>query len=336
MVLVAAYHLARAVLPDYSSRFSRHDYTLAQLFACLVLREHQRKSYRGIEALLHDCPHWCRDIGMDKAPDHNTLCRAFHVIVTQLNVDKLLDIMVRWFEQAGRLRNTVAIDSSLYDTHHRSRHYEQRCRQNSSKDRAEVSRRRSVTCKNTPKLTIASTPNHIIIAAWPRVGMGADCRDFVPVARQARRRCRLKTILADAGYDSEANHRLARKELGVRTLIKTGSGRPTSKPPSGRWRRLMSRRLRGSQKGKPYGQRVQVETTNSMMKRNLGDSLRAKSAHARSMEQLLRVLTHNLMVFLLRFLRVETEPIRPPSLSPFAFPVSMLSAALSGLGMLCV
>jgi hypothetical protein len=307
-VLRAAYHLARSVLPSYSSRFSRHDFSLAQLFACLVLREHQRKSYRGLEALLADSRHWCRAIGMRKVPDHNTLCRAFHVIVSQLNVDRLLDVLMRWFATAEKLGSTVAIDSSLYDTHHRSRHYEQRCRQNSSKDRDVVADRRSATCKNTPKLTIASTLGHVIIAAWPRTGMGADYKDFVPVARASRRRCKLQVILADAGYDSEANHRLGRRELGVETLIKTGSGRPSSKPPSTLWRRLMKRKLEGSQKGKPYGQRAQVETTNSMMKRNLGDSLRARTAQARAMEQLLRVLTHNLMLFWLRFLRVETEP----------------------------
>ena len=127
-----------------------------------------------------------------------------------------------------------------------------------------------------------------------------------------------KIILADAGYDSEANHRLVREELGAQALIKTGSGRPTSKPPSGPWRRVMKKELEGSQKGRPYGQRSQVETTNSMMKRNLGDSLRSRSAHSRAMEQLLRVVTHNVMLFLLQFRRVETEPLRPPSVpSPF-------------------
>jgi hypothetical protein len=43
-VMVAAHELARQFRPDYSSRFSRKDYTLPQLFACLVLREHQKKS----------------------------------------------------------------------------------------------------------------------------------------------------------------------------------------------------------------------------------------------------------------------------------------------------
>jgi hypothetical protein len=40
----------------------------------------------------------------------------------------------------------------------------------------------------------------------------------------------------------------------------------------------------------------QVETVNSMMKRNLGDSLRARSGESRRLEQLLRVVTHNIMI----------------------------------------
>ena len=42
----AAYRLARDALPAYSSEFSRHDYTLPQLFACLAVKESLRRSYR--------------------------------------------------------------------------------------------------------------------------------------------------------------------------------------------------------------------------------------------------------------------------------------------------
>jgi len=112
----APFHLAKDALPKYTSRFSRHDFTLPQLFACLVVREHQRKSYRGVEALLRDAPHWDRAIGMRHVPDHNTLCRAFHIIITQLHGEKMLDVLSCWFVVAELLGKTLAIDSSLYDT----------------------------------------------------------------------------------------------------------------------------------------------------------------------------------------------------------------------------
>ena len=93
----------------------------------------------------------------------------------------------------------------------------------------------------------------------------------------------------------------------MRSLIKAGIGRRTDRLASSPYRRQMKRQLNGSQKGKPYGQRSASECVNSMIKRNLGDHLRAKFPHRRQLEQLLRTLTHNLMI-IRRQRRVETEP----------------------------
>jgi hypothetical protein len=93
-VLNAAYALATACLREHHSKFSRKDFTAPQLFACLVLREHQRKSYRGVVALLKDCPEWCADIGLKKVPDHNTLCRAHKSLVKPGVVEKMLDVSI--------------------------------------------------------------------------------------------------------------------------------------------------------------------------------------------------------------------------------------------------
>ena len=94
-VLNAAYALATACLKEHSSKFSRKDFTGPQLFACLVLREHQKKSYRGVEALLQDCPEWCADIGLQKVPDHNTLCRAQRSLVKPGVIEDMLDVSVQ-------------------------------------------------------------------------------------------------------------------------------------------------------------------------------------------------------------------------------------------------
>lgn len=101
-VFNAAYALAAACIDQRRSRFSRKDFTDAQLFACLVLREHQKKSYRGVVALLEDCPDWCADIGLTKVPDHNTLCRAFHRLIKPGVVERMLDLSVQAARQARR------------------------------------------------------------------------------------------------------------------------------------------------------------------------------------------------------------------------------------------
>jgi hypothetical protein len=100
-VLNAAYALGLACLKR-RSKFSRKDFTDAQLFACLVLREHQKKSYRGLVALLEDTPDWCQSIGLKKVPDRNTLCRAFHRLVKPLVVETMLDLSIRAAQQTRR------------------------------------------------------------------------------------------------------------------------------------------------------------------------------------------------------------------------------------------
>jgi transposase len=60
----------------------------------------------------------------------------------------------------------------------------------------------------------------------------------------------------------------------------------------------MKKRLKNKQSRKRcgYTQRWQVETTASMLKRNLGSALRGKSKQSREHDMLLKVLTHNIML----------------------------------------
>jgi hypothetical protein len=299
----AAYALGVRCLRKYASKFSRHDYTLPQLFACLVVREQMKLSYRGAEAVLRDGRAWCRAIGIRrKTPDHATLARAARVILIGRRVTRMLDLLARWFSLAKALGTTLAVDSTCCDTHHRSRHYERRCRHFTTGDRRGADEKRSVSAKRTPKLSVGvDTRSHVILSAQARAGMGSDAPSFDGLLYDAWRRCGgrgIRTTLADAGFDSEANHRIARKDMGVRSLIKTGVGRASvsGKPPAGRYRRQMKWELDGSQKGKPFGQRAQAETVMSMLKRNLGDALRARTSRTRIAEHLFKVVVHNLML----------------------------------------
>ena len=143
-VLLEAYELALPLLPAYAHVNSRQDgFTEPQLFACLVLREHQKKSYRGIEALLADSPDWLAAIGADHAPDHNTLWRAFGRLVKRGLMNKMLDQQVAWAEGQGLIEGRVepvAPDSSMFESRHVSRHFEKRCRQ-SARAKARAARR---------------------------------------------------------------------------------------------------------------------------------------------------------------------------------------------------
>ena len=88
------------------------------------------------------------------------------------------------------------------------------------------------------------------------------------------RRVSIGTILADAGYDTESNNRFARDGCGV---IPPLHGRPTHKLPAGEHRRRMKK-----YRDYRYGQRWQVETVMSMIKRNVGSFVAARSDPARN------------------------------------------------------
>jgi len=119
-VLIAAYALATACLTKRRSKFSRQDFTDPQLFACLVLREHQKKSYRGFVALLQDCPDWCADIGLKKVPNHNTLCRAHKRLVKPKMIDDMLDLSVRTARKLQRAAKKKAAARSSEERPSRS------------------------------------------------------------------------------------------------------------------------------------------------------------------------------------------------------------------------
>jgi len=312
MVLLTAHFIGQKLFHQYAGPFSRHDFTLAQLFACLVLREFFGLSYRRTEKLLKDSPQWLAEIGLRAPPDHNTLWRAFGAILKARRVDRLLDLITACFLRAGRLRlkeMPLALDSTCFEQRHRSTHYDRRCRhmramaETSSGKKPEkpgswgksvnASRRRRLSAM--PKLSVAVASScHLILAAKVRTGNGSDAPDFDDLLTCSWKRANVKTVVADAGYDSEKNHCIAREEMGVRSIIPAGIGRPTEKLPRGRWRRLMAKRFTRKADQAAYGQRSQSETVHSMIKRNQGSALRSRTPERRKQEMLLRVITHNI------------------------------------------
>src|SRR5512135_3469809 len=126
-----------------------------------------------------------------------------------------------------------------------------------------------------------------------RRGPASDLVQFGRAWSQAARRARIEVLLADADFDAEWLHHAVRSH-GVRTIIPPARGRPSDKPPVGRWRRVMKQRF--ARPRPRYGQRWQVESVNSMIKRLLGSALRARRYDSQGREIILRAITHNVMI----------------------------------------
>ena len=306
-----AYTLGQRIWPGYGSWFSRHDFTRPQLFACLVVRESLRLSYRKTEAFLADVPQWRAEIELAGVPDHNTLWRAFGHLLKKRRIDRALDLLAddeRKSLAADLAAKPLTIDSTCYEPRHRSRHYDRVCRKMDLKPGQKYAKRpgkygpavnasRSKKLRQMPKLALAiAAASHRILAARASAGNGSDAPDFDPLLFQSWRRAKVKKVVADAGYDSEKNHRIARLDMKVQSIIPAKIGRPSAKAPLGRYRRLMKQRFARKADKRLYGQRSQSETVNSMMKRNLGEYLRSIRTDRRKQEMLLRALTHNLML----------------------------------------
>ena len=127
-------------------------------------------------------------------------------------------------------------------------------------------------------------------------GPGVDVNQFEKILKSAAQKYAIDYILADAGYDSKSNHRFARENLNITSIIPPKHGRPTlyPKPFKGKYRELMRTKF----DKKKYGQRWQVETVMSMIKRNQGDCLSSKTYWSQNREMMLRVLTHNIGIIL--------------------------------------
>jgi hypothetical protein len=290
-VLIEALQVAEASLPAYSHRFSPKKFTLHQLFACLVLKDFYNLTYRGTVGLLADSDSLCEAIGLEQVPHFTTLQKAADRLLVEKPFRQLLTATVQRAKKAKLLRRPVrlaAMDTSGFEARHTSRYYAWR-----RKKAGKHGRKSAVSYRRYPKLgVVCDTTSHFCLAARASQGPRPDFGDFRPLLVEAQTRAGVKTIAADAGFDSEANHRLARDELGIQSLIPAEHGRPTVREPLGRYRKQMKRHLHESR----YSQRWQVETVYSMIKRLSGEVVNARTYWRRCRLLLLKTLTHNISI----------------------------------------
>jgi len=278
----------RASLRDHNHKHSPKKYTQPQLFACLVLKVFSKNDYRGIAQLLADLPDLRRVLGLPCAPHWATLHKAAGRLLERRRVRRQLHFTVRRVLGRRQRVKRAALDSTGFETGHTSHYYaRRRAKRANPKEKVRYSR--------FAKLEAAfDCATHLILGAIPRRGPAVDTDRFIPLLDEALREVKISVALADAGYDSEGNHRHAREKRGVKSFMPATAGRPTTKPPTGRYRRQMKQRLNKDYGS--YGQRWQAETGFSVVKRRLGSAVNGRSYQSQCRELMLFVLTYNLMI----------------------------------------
>ncbi len=174
-----------------------------------------------------------------------------------------------------------AIDATGLESRHTSQHYVKRCGY------------KRFLRYSWPKVTlVCDTQTHLIAACIVTQGPSQDSPQFEPALLQASRHIHFDCLLADAGYDGEHNHRLARESLGIRLTVIDLNPRRSRKWPKAKYRRQMKKRFCH----RIYNHRWQIESVISRHKRLLGSSLRSRNESSREKECFVRILTHNLMI----------------------------------------
>lgn len=288
-VALVAYATAKRALPAYRHLKSPKKFTQPQLVACLVLKEFFKTDYRGIEEILADSSDLRKVLDLEEVPHYTTLQKAARRLTEKKTLDRLTRGILGIARETRMMKKSVAlaaIDSTGFESHHTSQYFVRRKAKGGA-------HHQTTHYTRFPKVGIvADCASYLAITTLPSWGPSPDIIHWKDAVRSAIDRVPLKTILADAGCDSEEAHRFAREEYGIRTIIPNRVGRPTKKLPAGKYRRLMATRFNVSL----YGQRWQIETINSIIKRRLGSFLRARTYWLQMREVTLRIFTYNVMV----------------------------------------
>lgn len=293
-VAIVAYGTAQRVLPPFSHLKSPKKFTQPQLVACLVLKEFFKTDYRGIREILTDSSDLREVLELTEVPHYTTLQKAAHRFTKKKTITKLLKETVAVALEAKIIPRTIALaalDSTGFESHYTSTYFvsRKRCKEHALGYQ-------TMKYSRFPKLGIVvDTSSFLVLSGVPSYGPSPDILHFKEALR-ASAHTHIRRIAADAGYDAEHAHAFAREELGITTIIPPRAGRPTSKLPSGKYRRRMAVSFDTTR----YGKRWSVETVTSMLKRRLGSFLRARSYWSQMREMMLRLFTHNVMVLMPR------------------------------------
>lgn len=326
-----AYAAGQKALPRYAHKFSRRDFTCAQLFAILALRKFFKTDYRGIIQILYEWPQLRETLELhDKVPHFTTPQKAAAKLFDDTLIRQLLTQTLRQFYRHGEIDDDdiafaqridlAAADSTGFASQHCSAYFTKRRKQGKNKDDDDP-----VSYHHYPKFALVTDcENHLILSTLPKQGPATDVAELLPLMDRMCPNVVFDTLLADAGYDSEQNHVMLREYLEIESIIPPRLGRPTHQLPTGKWRWLMATAF----DEEIYNQRWQVETVMFMLKARQGAELTARSDRARCGEMNLMAVVHNLMILLRRagelFYTAGSNPFKGCISSPLCFGLTSL------------
>jgi hypothetical protein len=203
-----ALDVARSVLPDYRSKFSKHVFTQPQLLAIVCLMRYEGWTLRKAEVRLAEHRELREALELHKAPDYTTLHRFLNRLEEQVLVRALGETVRRGTppsrhahhdDQQGRSRAIVAVDATGLSPGAISTFYLQRTQNRGGKP--------MLWRKWLKWLVLVDTQSQLVLAQEACSGPYNGSAMLRSLADAAHIASPFGWLLADAEFDSERNHR---------------------------------------------------------------------------------------------------------------------------------
>jgi len=269
-------------LPEYSSKYSRKDFTQRQLMTLYLLKQKSKMSY---DEFIDDFK--TRDsaviaLGLKKVPVPSTL-KMFAARTSHLALEQLIGDCVGLTKK--RCLDT-AVDATGFQLEDGSYSYLKRLGLATKKR------------KNLKLSGCAETSKHIFLSVKIRKKNRHDNIDYKPLMRKAKRNThkRIRASVGDKAFDAEKNHEFA-EENGFEHIAPL-----KNKVPVWRTKGVHRKKLRRRFPKKKYHRRSIIENMWFCMKRLCGKVILAKKWVMQKKEMLAKVLAYNVhrLVQLLR------------------------------------
>src|SRR5260370_9310841 len=293
-----ALQVASRVLSPYRRRFSKHQFTQPQLLAGLCLMRYEDWTFRETEVRLREHGDLRAALQLQSVPDYTTLYRLLKRLDND-TIDRGLGETVRRLRRGKtHVRVSAALDGTGLSPQAVSTYFIRR----SEQQQGGKARYRGYL----KWMVGVDVKQQVVLAQQARQGPWVDTRALPGLVDAAVRRAPLRVVLADAEFDSEANHQHIRQRCSAQSII---PAQPRRGIPRGTLRRQMYRAF----PQKEYGQRAKVETVLSVVKRRLSSRSLGRSLRSQIRQALLLVLTSNLYRLRHPYIRrMSTEPLALP------------------------
>jgi hypothetical protein len=280
--------LQRARTPFRNSKYSNHIYNNHVHLVFLALRALSGMSYQIFIEWIENFDRLLIVLKIQQFP-HFTTLQKFAARTPR----RYLDLLIIISTKGPDLRALITgIDSTGFSLTNASHYYTTVLDRNAKPGKGGRSRKRRRVKRYLKAIFVGETRTQKILAVKIRRGPDNDSKDFIPAYKKLSLldNRKIKRTVGDKGFDDERNHRFSREELGAFSIIPARKNRSSDY----RTRRKYRREMRAGYSEKDYHQRSKMETINSVMKRIMGSTVRARLCKCQNREILFRVFAYNI------------------------------------------